>query len=87
MLKCEKCGREFKREGNKIMHEKFCKGKKEITENNKKVINKVKNENKEEKKKEICSHDYIILNENIINQRLAIKDGFNAYCKKCNNLI
>ena len=68
MLKCEKCGREFKREGNKVMHEKFCKCKKDITENNKKVINKVKN-------------------ENIINQRLAIKDGFNAYCKKCNNLI
>jgi hypothetical protein len=74
-FKCQFCGREFSRLVNKNMHEKYCK----------KSDNGNNDNNKNEKSKG-CEHDFVLLNENIPNQSQAISQGYNAYCKKCNEL-
>jgi hypothetical protein len=88
MIKCQYCGREFTRVVNKNMHERYCKANKNINNTNK--INN-KNENNTNKNNENtttnkCDHDFVLLNENVPNQRQAISQGYNAYCKKCNEL-
>lgn len=80
MFKCEKCGREFVRESNKSMHEKFCKGGKGNKENS--SIIKDKNN-----KKSDCVHDFIMLNPKYENQRQALSMGYSAFCRKCKDLI
>jgi hypothetical protein len=78
-MKCKFCGREFTRLVNKNMHEKYCK-----KGNNDEVIDKVNKKINDDSKE--CKHDFVLLNEKIENQRQAISQGYNAYCKKCNEL-
>jgi len=87
MIKCSICGREFTREVNKNMHEKYCKNTdKNTNDTNKKITNK-KIINKEIiNKKNGCEHNYILLDDRIETHRQAKKSGYNAYCSKCDEL-
>jgi hypothetical protein len=85
MEKCSICGREFARLVNKNMHEKYCKGKKPIEKTKK--INKIISNLDDNTNNNKCEHDFVLLNERVENQRQAISQGYNAYCKKCDELI
>jgi hypothetical protein len=80
-MKCQYCGRDFARLVNKNMHENYCKKNtnedKQNNNDNNIIINK---------KEKTCIHDYVLLNDNVPNQHQAISQGYNAYCKKCNEL-
>jgi hypothetical protein len=86
MEKCSVCGREFSRVVNKNMHEKYCKGIKKEEKIIKKSSNNKTNNNTNTNNNK-CEHDFILLNEKIENQRQAMVRGYDAYCKKCSELI
>lgn len=77
MFKCKNCEREFKRESNRDMHQKFCGTS---------IENKDETRiNKEEKNS--CDHDLVMLNPRFSNQRQAMAMGYSAFCRICKELI
>lgn len=74
-MECRFCNRKFTRKVNLDMHEKFCKSKKNDLIVNKKI-----------RKIEECEHDFVLLDERIPTHNQAINNGYNAVCKKCNEL-
>jgi hypothetical protein len=91
---CSKCGRDFSRENNKNMHEKYCNGVVDKIEK-KKITGKlpVKKKITGTGKKTECPksktglHDLIIMrNTNPIYAK-AMSEGYTAYCRICKELI
>jgi hypothetical protein len=94
MFKCGKCQREFTREQNLTMHEKWCNGKKGEEKNGKEEKSKEKPAKKEKmlkaekaKVNKGCEHDFKALTRNIQSQDRAILAGYNAVCIKCGELM
>jgi hypothetical protein len=90
MFVCSKCNREFKRESNKDMHEKYCNG---VLKNKDKGLRKITHhvlENKEEKeciKSKNGQHELVFLNKNNPIQAQAIAMGYSAFCRLCKELV
>jgi hypothetical protein len=98
MIKCEKCGKEFKAPQNLKMHSLYCKGKNEEENNGKKekgkkipTSQKEKREHNEEmfhvKHSRVCEHEFKALTRNIQSQDRAILAGYDAVCVKCGELM
>jgi hypothetical protein len=84
-MKCSICGRDFKREVNKNMHEKFCKGTKKNATKSPEASSKKKSETSETI--EQCNHEFILLNKNVPSEKRAINSGYSAVCLKCKDLV
>jgi len=85
MCKCTKCGKEFVRSSNLVMHETYCK---KIKKNERLPVDNVQiaNNDKENIYNNECIHQYRYLNNHIKNERLAIKNGYEVVCIKCYDL-
>lgn len=72
---CEYCGKVFKNQGGLNLHKAIhCKSKPAAA---------VKEEVKETKKEEVCSHEWeMMIGANELEQR-AMAAGFDSVCKKC----
>ena len=88
MTKCDFCGKEFKNQGSKNLHEYWCDKNPILNAHQNKADLKKSDLTKNGiNKSSECQHEMVILNGNNAYQKKAINDGYSAYCKKCFILI